>query len=400
VSDDAVQVPPEGQRLAMMSSVIYETFTPSTAVSKLDLFAGRQGEIQRVFGAVFSPGQHAAIYGERGVGKTSLANIIYDVVVATGRDNYIPARVNCSQGITFVEIWQGILKQLPVFKGPDTFHLDDQLPSAPNSEEIRGLLEQIDNPSIIVIDEFDRVEQETATAMADTIKTLSDRASQATLVIVGVADSIDQLIEEHASITRALVQIHMPRMSPPELTEIISNGLARCQMTMEEHIPGRIATLSQGLPHYTHLLAKHAALAAVRFGKAKIDDEHYQLAVKEAVADKQQTLGKDYRKATYSPKKNIFPQVLLACALAADKDGYFSAKDVRGPLRDITKETYEIQAYIRHLDKFSQDARGPVLRKEGTVRNFRYKFVEPLMQPYVVMKGLSENLITEEQLHP
>jgi len=384
----------KGRRIAL----IHSAFTPSAPVNNLDLFAGRREQIDRIFGAVFSPGQHAAIYGERGVGKTSLANIIYDVVVAAGQHSFIPARVNCSHGITFAEIWREILKQLPITRGEDTFHLDDQIPENPNSEEIRGLLEQLDNPAIVVIDEFDRVNQTNATLMSDAIKTISDRALPVTLVVVGVAETLDELIEEHASVVRALVQVEMRRMSFDELLETIEKGLLKSEMSMPETFRFRIVTLSQGLPHNTHLLAKHAALAAVRDGRTEVNEADYRHAVREAVADKIQSLGKVYREATYSPKENIFAQVLLACALAADKSGVFSAKDVRDPLRLITKQNYEIQAYIRHLDKFSQ-SRGPVLKKSGKKRRFQYKFVEPLMQPYVVMKGLMDGLITEEHLN-
>jgi hypothetical protein len=34
----------------------------------------------------------------------------------------------------------------------------------------------------------------------------------------------------------------------------------------------------------------------------------------------------------------------------------------------------------------------------GEMRRFQYKFVEPLMQPYVLMQGLADGLITEEHL--
>ncbi len=58
----------------------------------------------------------------------------------------------------------------------------------------------------------------------------------------------------------------------------------------------------------------------------------------------------------------------------------------------------DIQAYIRHLGKFSDGERGPVLEKEGTIRRFQYKFSDPLMQPYVLLKGLADRLITDEQV--
>jgi Cdc6-like AAA superfamily ATPase len=377
-------------------ALIHSAFTPNTPVNRLDLFAGRTSQIERIFGAVFSPGQHAVIFGERGVGKSSLANIIYDVVVGTGQHTFIPARVNCSQGITFDAIWREVFKQLPITREGETYHIDELVASSPNSEEIRGLLEQLDNPSIIVIDEFDRVDATVAALMADTLKTLSDRATETTLVIAGVADSIDQLIEEHESVNRALVQVQMPRMSIEELLETIDKGLTKAAMAMPDSLKSRIASLSQGLPHYTHLLAKLAALAALKNDRLEVNQSDYDAAIGEAVADKTQTLGKSYQKATHSPKKNIFAQVLLACALAADRSGYFSAKNVRDPLRMITNQDYDIQAYTRHLNQFSQESRGPILKKEGITRRFQYKFIEPLMQPYVVMRGLADRLISEE----
>jgi Cdc6-like AAA superfamily ATPase len=376
---------------------INRAFTPNTPIKRTDLFAGREDQIDRVFSAVFSPGQHAAIYGERGVGKTSLANIIYDVVFAAGKQNFIPARVNCSHGITFAEIWREIFKQMPVTRGEDTFHLDDRILDDPNSEEVRGLFEEMDNPSIVVIDEFDLVDQSTATLMADTIKTLSDRATDTTLVLVGVADSLDQLIQEHESVARALVQVQMPRMSYTELLQIVSTGMDKVQMTIAKQIAEQIANLSQGLPHYTHLVAKHAALSAVKDGRREILETDYDNAIKESVKDKLQTLGMKYQTATHSPKDNIFAEVLLACAFATNEFGLFSARDVRDPLTIIFGKSYDIQAYIRHLNKFSQGVRGPILEKKGETRRFQYKFVDPLMQPYVVMKGLADGLITDDQ---
>ena len=81
-----------GEEKARRIALIHSAFTPSAPINRLTLFAGRLPQIDRVFGAVFSPGQHAIIYGERGVGKTSLANIIYDVVIATGQHNFIPGK--------------------------------------------------------------------------------------------------------------------------------------------------------------------------------------------------------------------------------------------------------------------------------------------------------------------
>jgi Cdc6-like AAA superfamily ATPase len=169
------------------------------------------------------------LLAERGVGKTSLANLLYDILVLSGRSTYQRARINCAESMNFDAIWSTIFRQLKTNVEGEEVHLGDSVPAGATSENIRECFDTMDDPSIVIIDEFDRVqEQDTQTLMADTIKTLSDNSVNTTLVLVGVADSIDQLISEHRSIDRALVQIQMQRMSKAELVEIIDKCIARC----------------------------------------------------------------------------------------------------------------------------------------------------------------------------
>ncbi|MFY9719669.1 MAG: ATP-binding protein [Candidatus Cybelea sp.] len=53
-----------------------EVFTPSSPIDSNDLFAGRRQQVTQIINAINQGGQHAGLYGERGVGKTSLANVI------------------------------------------------------------------------------------------------------------------------------------------------------------------------------------------------------------------------------------------------------------------------------------------------------------------------------------
>src|SRR5580692_6075413 len=83
-------------------------FTPSAPVNRLDLFSGRKAQLDRVLNVIFQRGQHAVIYGERGVGKTSLANIISDWLKSLEQHNYQVVRYNCAATSTFDSIWQGV----------------------------------------------------------------------------------------------------------------------------------------------------------------------------------------------------------------------------------------------------------------------------------------------------
>ena len=53
--------------------LVGEVFRPAAPIDRRSLFSGRFEQIGELFAIVGQPGQHAVIYGERGVGKTSLA---------------------------------------------------------------------------------------------------------------------------------------------------------------------------------------------------------------------------------------------------------------------------------------------------------------------------------------
>jgi MoxR-like ATPase len=57
-----------------------QIFTPSTAIGVAELFAGRQGQLIKLVDTVAERGRHAIVYGEPGVGKTSIAQILPNII--------------------------------------------------------------------------------------------------------------------------------------------------------------------------------------------------------------------------------------------------------------------------------------------------------------------------------
>ena len=161
---------------------INEAFTPSAPINNSDLFAGRRTQIDRVIQAIFQRGQHAIIFGERGVGKTSLANIIFDLMVLAGKSEFQVAKHTCGADVTFASMWRAIFRQISVIRNTsDQLTLDGMLPDDVGSEDIRETFQSADSPSIIIIDEVDRIAAtETAVLLADTIKSLSDNSANTT----------------------------------------------------------------------------------------------------------------------------------------------------------------------------------------------------------------------------
>jgi hypothetical protein len=232
--------------------------------------------------------------------------------------------------------------------------------------------------------------------MADTIKALSDHDVPVTVVIVGVADTVDDLISQHESIERAIIQTKMPPMSIPEVEQIIDNGMIRLQMKIERAPRSEIAMMCQGFPHYAHALGLHATRACLDRQSLNITHSDVDEAIKQSLLDVDQTIRSVYDKAVFSPQKDtLHAQVLLACALAKSGEfGYFSASTIREPLSAITGKAYDIPGFSRHLKDFSEEARGRILQKEGVERKFRFRFRNPLMKPLIIMKGIAEHRLS------
>lgn len=278
--------------------------------------------------------------------------------------------------------------------------LDKHLPSVPSPEDIRYILQKLSVPSIIVIDEMDRVkDQELTRLLADTIKTLSDHTVHTTVVIVGVADSVDQIVAGHQSVERCLIQVHMPRMSSHELHEILDKAYAILRMKIENKAKESIAGLSQGLPHYTHLLGLYATQQAIEEDSQIVTNEHVRTAISTAVVNAQQSLINTYHQATISARKTLYKPVLLACALSgSDELGYFAPTDVREPMSMIMGKKYKQSAFSRHLHDFCESKRGAVLQKSGGRYKHRFRFTNPLLQPFVIMRGLEDGMIDYDRL--
>jgi hypothetical protein len=238
--------------------------------------------------------------------------------------------------------------------------------------------------------------------MADTIKALSDHTVSATLILVGVADTVEQLIGEHQSIRRALEQIHMPRMSDAEIKEILTSGISAfnllCkdfQLSMNDEAKELVGFFSRGIPSFAHLLGRHSLLEAIETEESKIEEDQVFQSLAKALQSVEHSTRAAYQKATGSAhKSNLYRQVLTACALSNGDDlGFFAAGDVREPLRLIMKRPMEIYNFINHLNEFCAEKRGPVLQRKGEPRNYRFRFIDPMMESYVVMRGYADSIV-------
>jgi Cdc6-like AAA superfamily ATPase len=259
---------------------------------------------------VLQRGQHAILYGERGVGKSSLANVFAAKLFSPTRTLQI-THINCHPDDDFDAIWRKVFKRLEV----DDERLLTRYPNgiAPDDVVIEMSKFALNSIPIVIIDEFDKIEDEaTQINIANTVKNLSDRSVRTTVILVGVADSAERLVADHESVARCLRHVPMHRMFSSELREIIDTRLERLGMTIDPDALAYIVASSRGLPHYTHLVGQRAAKAALERRSLNITIDDIDAAMPDAVGQIDQIIRRQYHQATLSPRPLCRRLMILA----------------------------------------------------------------------------------------
>jgi len=385
--------------------IIGEIYTPSYPIELKELFSGRTAQLRAVFDFLRQKGKHIIVFGDRGVGKTSFANVIK---VICESDQPV-AKVSCSTEDTFETLFHNVFSKLSydyeeaqqrIGFGSEIEKTNKSLvfsnlytPDQINISVITSVCVLL-NP-IIILDEFDRLNPNkfNKAIFTDLIKNLADNLPNTTLIIVGVSDDVSSLIEEHLSIERNLSQIFMPSMSPDEISSIITKGEEPLQLQFEESVKTRIIKLSSGYPHFTHSLCYYSASAAVWDNSTRVTDDYLNIAIKQTIDNAHESLRNGYRSATLATKANIYQEVLFAASLVeTDEYGYFQANDLEEILTDLLGKETKVNNFTFHLGKFCSEERGEIFVMTGAKNRHRYKFRNPLMKAFIRLKMEQQNL--------
>lgn len=404
-----VRLPPRSQPLsdadwAALRFEASQLFTPSEPLKEIDLFAGRSEQIDLILEATSEGGKHAVLYGEQGVGKTSLAKLLIGFFPTTLRNVFF-VREQADPTDTYSSIWRKMFRDIAVAVEKDGREVVTPVSSfyekaiTPDDvrRELASLFGSNDLP-VIVIDEFDKIKDVVVRElMANTLKALSDFGVNVTIILIGVADDVNELIVGHPSVIRCIEQIHMPRMKVSERRETLDKRIPRLGMTIQSDAMWKIVHLSRGLPSYVHGLGLYAVHSACHRRSLNITEEDVNFALRRVLQKSHESVQEAYAQATHSNRQDsLYREVLLACALAdSDERGNFTPLSVCLPLSRVTgkQAETEISAFAEHLKKFITPERASILARRGKPRAYKFRFRDPVMQPFIIMKGIEQGLI-------
>ncbi|HEV2363419.1 MAG TPA: ATP-binding protein [Caulobacteraceae bacterium] len=367
-------------RLAAIRMKLREAFTPGQPITERKRFAGRTKLLAAVIRALEDQRLHVIVFGDRGIGKTSLLHVLTQ---AAKEARYQVVYFSCGAGSTFEEVIRTVAGGIPLLYhadfGPTSAEAESggtfakQLPEGESiSTRAAGdlLTKVVGTRVLMVLDEFDRSEQLAfRQSIAELIKILSDRKARVQLVIAGVAANVHELVRHIPSIQRNVLALQVPKMTGPEIRHLVRTGEESSGVAFEDDAIREIVRRSIGFPYLASLLSHHASLAAVEAERTTVIQEDVATAVEEATQELRARLSARTQAQVDRCVDEGLLKALGALAGAAQTSaGQFTLEDVTG----LFATAEEIASCRDMTERLAREHVLLEARDDDTGRHFRF----------------------------
>lgn len=384
-----------GDRFSVVRAKLRHAFTPSQPVADRRLFAGRDDVLKTIIRSIEDQRLHVVLYGERGIGKTSLLHVLTQ---AAAEARYIVVYTSCGANSNFDETFRAAAAEIPLLfhsgfsptaaEAEKGSSLADLLPTEPLTPRKFGDLcaKLTGTRVLIILDEFDRAESGSFRRdVAELIKNLSDRLGRVQLVLAGVAADLTELVEHIPSIRRNIFALRVPKMTEAEVLQIVANGEREADLQFDPDASAFVVAVARGSPYIANLICHHAGHAALDQGRGAVAPADVVNAVDRAIVEFQgriPTPAQTHVRRLFEQGRQDALAMTARAALAAD--GVFDAADI--------ESSSEISA------RKAQDAIEALLAErllkpvQGDDVSQRYAFVEEGLPTLIWMIWAQRNL--------
>jgi Cdc6-like AAA superfamily ATPase len=420
----------------------------SSAIRDPRRFVGRADLIQSCMNALNAKEGVIAVYGKRGVGKTSLvrqiqqmANGNYDIAQKAGLAHLIPSKPRryytvyyaCDSNINNTDELikrlcndtdpeDGLLRLVPDagkeltefsrsdeasagldlklvkwgVKGSDSQKYASVVPNDTIQSFRNFVTGSVDANNrawskreglLLLLDEFDVIG--TKHGMGSLIKSLTSPTVK--FGVCGIGQDLGALIKDHKSVGRLIEQgaIHVRAMSPLETRQIFATAeeLFKKKVRFDKNVVERIVELSEGFPYFAQLIGKASVQYGNEIGTNDIDGKIFD-EVLEKIRSGQSfpNLEQQYQLAVGRSAERALLLVLLA---EQSSEATLYSDELGRIVLQRTRATAQglgIEYIDQLMPRLVEERYGPALVK-GEDRGI-YEFADPVFRAYVKLRRL------------
>lgn len=403
-------------------NIMKGVLSPSQPIQTPELLQGREKQLEDIRRALYSDGRQVFIYGYRGVGKTSLAQT---AAVQYQSSDRRPIFLGCTSNATFYQT----IRDLYIEAFPKDPAIQKVIRSGSSglkwgglSAEAKASIESGKVPTLssvneavaltefvasvhskqpaVVLDEFDLIKSPNEQALfASYVKQIADKRINLRFFFCGIAESIDEFFDSHESMYRYFQAVKLDRMDYSPRMEIVRRAAKQLSIQVEDYDVGRIARISDGFPHFIHLVCEKLFWTVYNDlgSDMRASPDHFEKAVALAVEDIHVHLRVPYEKATKKYTNDAEP---ILWAIADSHELSRRSSDIYGSYQQIMGQLM-VEPMTR--DKFNQRINNLKRPASGNIvigsRTGWYEFREKMMRGYARLRSEQQGVQLEAE-HP
>ena len=383
---------------------------------------GRESEMSLIEEALSAEGRHVFIYGDRGVGKTSLAAAAANFYQSSDNSHI---QIGCGPDTKFYKTIEDLVDRVIKkasgkrdYSVKSTFSvkfykvqwnnkmIDVSIPEVNSMytavEAIEEVAKYHSDAPVIVIDEFDQIESEEERRLfSNYLKDLGDRGVDIKLIFTGVAQSLTKLLGDHESSFRQLHTIELGRLYWGPREKIVTDAMDSFNLKIDPNVVHSIARISNGFPYYAHLLAEKILWCAFdsEVDIEYIDEEIFSMALEKAISSISAHLSMPYDSATLH-RNSDYREVLWATADSESTirliDGMFNSylrinRQLYGPSPEEKCRPLTRKNFVARLANLKKKDYGGIL-ENASDRKGLYSYRENILRGYVAMRALESGV--------
>jgi hypothetical protein len=263
------------------------------------------------------------------------------------------------------------------------------------------LVELHSREPVIIIDEFDQLKSKPEQAkFAAYVKEIGDRNLRCKLIFCGIGESIDKFFASHESAYRQFHTVKLERLVWEPRFEIITTAAEALGITVEETTKIRIARVSDGFPHFIHLVCEKLFWAVHEndpMSDMRATAENFEQAINNSVSVIEPHLKTPYEKATQNYSNDCEP---ILWAVADDHQLQRPTREILSSYERIMqlsgREPLPRTQFYQRMNRMKEPSLGSIL--VGT-RTGWYEFREKMMRGYARMRAAQQGVALEAE-HP
>ena len=243
----------------------------------------------------------------------------------------------------------------------------------------------------LLIDELHRASDRFNDELAKFIKTYGNaNCHRFSIALLGTSSDASKLVRSDKGIDRLLQEVHLLSMTTDEANFIVEQGMRALALSISDNVRDRLVRIAVGSPSILQYLCLECAEVAVKRDGRTVDLDDVDRAVKKFVETKEARLNRSYISAIETTGENRYRKQILR-AMAESDDEYVTMDQLTTAVSVFLGKTVPSTSLSGPLRELKTDRFGAVLtdvaRPDSTDRMQNYTtFRDPSLKAFIRMQ--------------